>query len=257
MGAQPSVVPRSRTIRFEDLPPEIRNRIYHLALVEVGIDPIELHSFSFDWFGWTRTTRRYEPEDQVCRPAALLRVSRQVHAEAMPILYGANAFKFADIFIEKLLNEPLSWVAFLRKVTIFNLSTQGDLKEIFVLLRKAVITDRMPVLEKLELTAAEQGDEFLNFTPGTLLAKTAPLLKAIMKAKGVKANAENVSRTIAFNRDPRAPPRSSPPWVKDHSALLIAEIGRYSQFNQEFQEQAKTMLEALPRRKGAGKKKSK
>lgn len=75
---------------FERLPAELRNRIYHLALVED--EPIEVT----DNFGLI--LKPYAPSHQ----PALTRTSRQIRSETLPIYYGENAFLMgageADIY---------------------------------------------------------------------------------------------------------------------------------------------------------------
>ena len=82
---------------FRDLPPEIRNNIYGLALhVEKAIP--------LDWTVGTisivqlcpkvLTGSKYADKQTTCLNVNLLRTNRQVNAEATPVLYGANTFAF-------------------------------------------------------------------------------------------------------------------------------------------------------------------
>jgi len=76
---------------FTKLPPEIRNRIYDLALCIPGeICPIGagIHN------RWHHTDAAAAKDLHI--NSALLRTSKQLHAEASPILYGKNHFTFID-----------------------------------------------------------------------------------------------------------------------------------------------------------------
>lgn len=72
---------RDRHFRFMDLPAELRNSIYELALVdrtnEAPISIIKRHGRS---------------QDGSHGPRALLEVSQQVRKETLPIYYGGNSF---------------------------------------------------------------------------------------------------------------------------------------------------------------------
>ncbi|UJO22124.1 uncharacterized protein CLAFUR5_09090 [Fulvia fulva] len=80
---------------FFMLPPELRNRIYELVLVASPPLIIKLPKYS-------RLTKIYrwrtidQPYGQI--PIEILRVSRQVRQEALPIFLGANTFELTVLW---------------------------------------------------------------------------------------------------------------------------------------------------------------
>lgn len=83
---------------FLDLPPEVRNKIYELVLIVPDI--IWIHH------KWSKNSRERQIPKQLDRyvdqrdptPAVhLLLVSRRIHNETAPILYGSNRFELQDL----------------------------------------------------------------------------------------------------------------------------------------------------------------
>ncbi len=83
---------RSSLSAFERLPPELRNRIYSLVLIEAK--PIDLVT-------WRRRSRFRRPgiRDLVYQALepSLLAVSKSVRSETLPIFYGANVFEHEGV----------------------------------------------------------------------------------------------------------------------------------------------------------------
>ncbi|EME85105.1 uncharacterized protein MYCFIDRAFT_83118 [Pseudocercospora fijiensis CIRAD86] len=86
-------------ISFLDLSPELRNKIYELALV---LDPayVELSAkTTVFWEGNEKARehhlKRYKYDIQ--RRLRFLRVCKQVYEEASPIFYGQNEFRFTSV----------------------------------------------------------------------------------------------------------------------------------------------------------------
>ena len=73
---------------FECLPPELRNRVYEFALVSP--DGIDLRVFCTSP---PKKQTPFHPTQQLC--PALLRVSRLIYKEALPVLYQRNRFVHA------------------------------------------------------------------------------------------------------------------------------------------------------------------
>ncbi|KAK3620085.1 hypothetical protein LTR56_023623 [Elasticomyces elasticus] len=89
-----------KAIGFLDLPPEIRNIVYSLALhhedsLQLDKHPVRLVNYRH------QSRRRHKRELRLKQIAyinvSLLRVSRQVYNEAAPVLYGSNTFAFSTL----------------------------------------------------------------------------------------------------------------------------------------------------------------
>ncbi|KAL8784308.1 MAG: hypothetical protein Q9213_004066 [Squamulea squamosa] len=112
-------LPKKHIFPFTSLPAELKNRIYDYALTTEYEIPLVSKTFMFrrtvglgdndsfqafrrrGGFGrWSyRIARTQANTIPVTRPSfapRLLSLSRQIHAETQPILYGANAFTFED-----------------------------------------------------------------------------------------------------------------------------------------------------------------
>ncbi|KAK5686083.1 hypothetical protein LTS10_002197 [Elasticomyces elasticus] len=93
LGLQEKNFVRNEVFRFSDLPAEIRNMIYGLALQCVSpllIDVSYTQQLPRITFSTSPVLRRGSS-----LAASLLSVSHQLHTEAAPILYGANTFDFS------------------------------------------------------------------------------------------------------------------------------------------------------------------
>lgn len=91
---------------FLSLPAEIRNHIYHDALVEV--EPIRLISI-------------HKLASFIIEPALLL-TTKQVRSDALPVFYGANTFRSLgsdalEKFLQQCSNEKLSLLRFLHCIS--------------------------------------------------------------------------------------------------------------------------------------------
>jgi len=95
-----------QTLSFLDLPGEIRTKIYKLALVfEGGIETETRFSSRFhtyacageDSLGELGTTHHYKTWLRKVKPAlGLLRLNKQINAEAAGVFYGHNEFRFTS-----------------------------------------------------------------------------------------------------------------------------------------------------------------
>lgn len=109
-----------KTFKFMELPGELKNKIYEQALkhyepiilvtkikqfrhvIQIGKDSDferSLASLARPQWGYMYHKIPYEPAKGITKPfivPSLLAVSRQVYAEAQPLLYGANVFIFKD-----------------------------------------------------------------------------------------------------------------------------------------------------------------
>jgi hypothetical protein len=95
-----------QTLSFLDLPGEIRTQIYKLALVfEAGIETetrfsSRSHTYACageNSLGELGTTQRYKTWLRKVKPAlGLLRLNKQVNAEAAGVFYGHNEFRFTS-----------------------------------------------------------------------------------------------------------------------------------------------------------------
>lgn len=101
--------PVNQGFRFLDLPSELRNHVYSILLEEDGPISMWSHKILNEARRPVRYSYRYT-DGKVKRDgsngkrvnsehssAAILGVSKQVHAEAASILYGSNSFTFAGI----------------------------------------------------------------------------------------------------------------------------------------------------------------
>ncbi|KAF2116084.1 hypothetical protein BDV96DRAFT_645430 [Lophiotrema nucula] len=94
-----SVKASAITFPLLQMPGEIRNRIYHCALVSrrpIDFWPIVSYSSetAFDHTGIDHTTVLFQQLKEI--NVHLLLVSRQVYKETVGILYGCNRFRFSD-----------------------------------------------------------------------------------------------------------------------------------------------------------------
>lgn len=119
----------SRTFPFQQLPAEMRNKIYRAALKASGpllIRYEELsrrsirtskHRLSASVIGGQLLSTR--PSFLGPLGAAILRTNRSIYAEAMPILYHANEFRFiTQTYINEFLNDYWKGSEHLRSITI-------------------------------------------------------------------------------------------------------------------------------------------
>lgn len=80
----------SQSFPFLHLPPELRNRIYHLALCAPGeICPAALDAK-------VRLSRKSDKRARLSICTDLLGACKETQAEAAPVLYGSNTFRFAN-----------------------------------------------------------------------------------------------------------------------------------------------------------------
>ncbi|CAO1597592.1 hypothetical protein XANCAGTX0491_001399 [Xanthoria calcicola] len=116
---KPRVDPKKKIFPFMSLPPEIKNMIYHYALVSVYEIPVGSTKKTYspnlhicpptqECFRRFRRTgygyRKYEDYGcdapmRLLRPSitpTLLALNHEIHAQTQAMLYGANTFAFAD-----------------------------------------------------------------------------------------------------------------------------------------------------------------
>ncbi|KAH7402999.1 hypothetical protein BKA64DRAFT_721823 [Cadophora sp. MPI-SDFR-AT-0126] len=104
----------SRTIRLLDLPLEIRNEIYRLALVQSDspLKPNVRRLFSIAE-GHERTLDPYGVESTL----SLARTCSQIHDEAIAVYYGKNNFEFDNIYDLYVFLYMVSWECRRRETT--------------------------------------------------------------------------------------------------------------------------------------------
>ena len=92
------------TFRFLDLPAEIRNEMYELALTyDEDSTNFTVHDRG-DFAGYSNAVKG------ACKQPALTRVSRTVRRETLPIFYGENIFKVNVIGLPSHLSLILLWL---------------------------------------------------------------------------------------------------------------------------------------------------
>ncbi|GIZ47680.1 hypothetical protein CKM354_001076500 [Cercospora kikuchii] len=85
----------SGAVGFLDLPPELRNRIYELALIVRHPDPVICVGY-LHVDQWRISKERYPSSlRQLKMTPSILATCRQVQQEASPVLYGNNPFLMA------------------------------------------------------------------------------------------------------------------------------------------------------------------
>ncbi|OJD35125.1 uncharacterized protein BKCO1_1900019 [Diplodia corticola] len=96
--------PRCSYFRWNDLPGEIKNRIYAYALEDVDElviytppQPIWMHSYHLRMWNWPHRSREGAPGLRSPTPQ-LLRVSRNVYREARLFLYQGNTIRFGTVY---------------------------------------------------------------------------------------------------------------------------------------------------------------
>lgn len=89
---------KPQTIGFEDLPPELRNKVYHFAFVEDGPVFIKLEMFGYQpvpRFNVRGSISPVSPETRLIDfPVAFLVTNKALHEEASAVFYGANDFTY-------------------------------------------------------------------------------------------------------------------------------------------------------------------
>ncbi|KAK4898183.1 hypothetical protein LTR27_004190 [Elasticomyces elasticus] len=163
-------------IGFLDLPTEIRNVIYDLALrheKSLQLDsypPTPPKVVNYDYakhitllYGDERDRYPSPPPPTPYLNASLLQVSRQVYDEAVPILFGANTFAFSALYraSESLLHTFLQGIGtsrkHLRHIKILEIHNYATLRSALHLLKDAKHLDSFEcssnVLRKLTTTS--------------------------------------------------------------------------------------------------------
>ncbi|KAH6847959.1 hypothetical protein B0I37DRAFT_154755 [Chaetomium sp. MPI-CAGE-AT-0009] len=109
--ASPRTMART-PIGFLDLPSELRNMIYDLALVRE--DPIKPWPHSHGQECWKDPSKPWSHfRVQECWTPGLLRANQPIHREASSILYGRNCFNFTNAVT---LEAPDQLVSFLKNI---------------------------------------------------------------------------------------------------------------------------------------------
>lgn len=178
-----------QTTTFEDLPSEIRNTIYEHAL----ISDANIELFSQDGTGSIESWSWYY-SFQIPKPApsprhlapGLLGTNSLVHAEALPILYGANTFEFSSTQILTVVSHPPPWLRHIRLMRITDIGSQLNLQRVIAALRNAIIESKLDVVETIELQ--------LTWGPGTR-SSNPPLRLAKNFLSLVSAFAETMPRS--------------------------------------------------------------
>ncbi|GIZ47485.1 hypothetical protein CKM354_001057500 [Cercospora kikuchii] len=112
--------PRQGTFDFMGLPPELREKIYKMVMVypKPGFtrarhvifrnpdvefldktmlrprDDVDVPTFQAS----AETLANYTPVEKLAKTLGMLRVSKQVHHEALPVFYGQNGFRFGTLY---------------------------------------------------------------------------------------------------------------------------------------------------------------
>lgn len=164
---------------FTDLPPELRTRIYEMALI--SDDKIEI-----------QTLRLMEYDDtimvQADARAALLSVNRQVRSETLPVYYGNNTFKATfgrgwDISCTGASKVVVDWAKMIGQeqagmLSKLNIEFPGDCHEGLIY--------QLPYYSTGMLTAAKRGH------PVELLSRDDILRVLGLEALGIKREAIGV-----------------------------------------------------------------
>ncbi|PIA91637.1 hypothetical protein CB0940_09589 [Cercospora beticola] len=177
MAPSPSKLEASGAVGFLDLPPELRNRIYKLCLIAdssircAGYLRLDLGKVTSDMSGWDT------PPGLVTN---LLSTCKQVYQEAMPVLYGNNAFYLHSAGYRSqfpLGNDPRQLptpVQAMRKVHLGRSQNQVIAMRLLDLLRK------FPDLDTVRATVGF----YRNFqTPRTMAKALKPVVRDMHAAR--------------------------------------------------------------------------
>lgn len=164
----------SSGLSFLDLPAEIRNHIYCDALVE-PIDPVLL-----------------KPDAPFIVEPALLRTSKQLRSEALPIFYGANTFESPgrSAFVHFLRNFNPSKAVLLRNVHAFSPQDIADLQ--------AELTSPEVVFEWV-WCRLETGTDWPLFWRSLLLTCVRSMLENVLSEAPETGVRTSVMRLPVFN----------------------------------------------------------
>ncbi|KAK5715667.1 hypothetical protein LTR17_016736 [Elasticomyces elasticus] len=217
----------NNAIGFLDLPPEIRNVIYGLALHHEkplqldGRPPKPPKVVNYEYakhitllYGDKRDRHPPPPAPTPYLNASLLQVSRQVYDEAVPILYGANTFAFSALCraSEGLLHAFLQEIGTsrkpLRRIKIFAIHNYATLRSALHLLKEAKHLDSFEcssnVLRKLIRTSN--------------VKSFIPWLKTLQKTASAEPEREAALDILLINS------HAEPPMVASYGQELSDEI---------------------------------
>ncbi|KAK4611569.1 hypothetical protein CLAFUW4_13131 [Fulvia fulva] len=170
---------------FLDLPPEIRNAIYHLALNSHSA--LKIHYFSREKI--FRVTLVWNPQHSlpwaVTLSTNLLRICRQVHNEATPILYGSNCFEIHGQDAQVFLRAIGSSKQFLRHIHYSWPYNKLHYKQAVSLLKYATRLQRLD-LQRYGRTAQEH------------VGALRVLMQALHKSSGAAGRSESVVNILHF-----------------------------------------------------------
>lgn len=197
-----------KSARFFDLPGEIRNRIYELALLPPEGTHIALRNqFKVDHLSVTKELLKDNKTNRACsirvrRRAeaanryAMLIASRATHREAVTILYAQPLhFKSQSALVNFLAEIGYPNRSLLRDVSIITWSLNTDMsKAVFTLLADSAKTlKRLHIEGRICYGGANDNPETIARKVAESIFQTAfPLLEAIGRARGAKDAALNV-----------------------------------------------------------------
>ncbi|KXS94051.1 hypothetical protein AC578_3384 [Pseudocercospora eumusae] len=215
---------------FEDLPPEIRNKIYHLALVDE--DPIlavyhptrSNKCFLYSAAGGIRNHPSIRSLGPILRgfPVQLLRTNKAIFIEAAKVFYGSNTLVFwigkaplnyMDFFFGPTTThdlQPRSTLQYMRNIKLIELADHDSIKKITKRFKEAAKSARKAgesmALKKMYVRK-------LHWKQDHIVAELVPMLRALRKCRPMESlESSGVLELVEFIS-----------WDKGASALQIRQ----------------------------------
>ncbi|EGP83237.1 uncharacterized protein MYCGRDRAFT_96450 [Zymoseptoria tritici IPO323] len=233
---QGSPTQRERTLTFENMPAEVRNIIYAMALTSPSEESNSILTaylnLSFNERREpTREDIKRDQRPQAVRPLAsqLLRVSRSVNQEATPILYGTNLLSVDAEQLKKFFDTIGASIKYLRHIEIElrNYGYQSEVKAAVNLLSATT------ALRSLKIT-------YIHYPGPRIFAKNMardlkPFVQQLMEARASRSDTE------AFASRKDTEPLSTDEY-SDMVSFSMPMLGKERHFNTEYKE---TMMKLL------------
>ncbi|KAK5114364.1 hypothetical protein LTR62_002616 [Meristemomyces frigidus] len=191
--SKPPRVQKAVRFRFRDLPPEIRNIIYKLALRLA--DPVQIDA-RYN-FGRGRCARKARLRNSGINTNVLL-VNRQINIEATAILYGCNSFHFVGTshgcatLLKDFLVDIGRSARHLRFVSIGHLYNTKTITSALHLLKQATNLEQLTFRHHC----------CFNYAKGSRINLLVPWLRSLKKSYKLAGKSVDVRQVLKIDLEP-------------------------------------------------------